>query len=92
MAPDPQPDPDADPLSKLPHREPFRFITSLDSLTAGKSAEATWSLRGHEPFFTGHFPGDPIVPGVLISEALAQLSGLVALHDADGAKAAALPT
>jgi 3-hydroxyacyl-[acyl-carrier-protein] dehydratase len=78
------PEAHADPLSQLPHRDPFRFISSLVSLTPGKSGEATWSLRGHEPFFTGHFPGDPIVPGVLVSEALAQLSGLVALHGADG--------
>jgi 3-hydroxyacyl-[acyl-carrier-protein] dehydratase len=85
MPPDPQPEAQPDPLSQLPHRDPFRFISRLVSLTAGQSGEGTWSLRGHEPFFTGHFPGDPIVPGVLISEALAQLSGLVALHGADGA-------
>ncbi len=87
MPPDPQVDlqPQADPLAQLPHRDPFRFISRLTSLTPGKSGEAQWSLRGHESFFTGHFPGDPIVPGVLISEALAQLSGLVALHGANGA-------
>src|SRR5690606_7313850 len=39
-----------------------------------------WVVRGEEDFFRGHFPGEPIVPGVLISEALAQLSGVVGLH------------
>jgi 3-hydroxyacyl-[acyl-carrier-protein] dehydratase len=38
-------------------------------------------VTGDEPFFRGHFPGEPVVPGVLIAEALAQLSGLVGLHD-----------
>jgi 3-hydroxyacyl-[acyl-carrier-protein] dehydratase len=75
MPPDP-----TDLLAHLPHRDPFRFITRLVSLSRGEQGEAVWSLRGDEAFFKGHFPGDPIVPGVLISEALAQLSGVVGLH------------
>ena len=71
------PDEHADLLARLPHRDPFRFISRLISLTPGQAGQAAWSLTGDESFFTGHFPGDPIVPGVLISEALAQLSGLV---------------
>jgi 3-hydroxyacyl-[acyl-carrier-protein] dehydratase len=67
-------------LARLPHREPFRFITRLVALEPGRAGEAVWSVRGGEGFFEGHFPGDPIVPGVLICEALAQLSGLVGLH------------
>jgi 3-hydroxyacyl-[acyl-carrier-protein] dehydratase len=44
----------------------------------GQSAEAIWQLTGAESFFTGHFPDQPLVPGVLIAEALAQVSGLAA--------------
>jgi 3-hydroxyacyl-[acyl-carrier-protein] dehydratase len=66
-----------DYLSRLPHGPSFRFLTSIEQIKAGESGQATWSLKGDEPFFAGHFPGNPIVPGVLIAEALAQLSGLV---------------
>jgi 3-hydroxyacyl-[acyl-carrier-protein] dehydratase len=76
-------------LAKLPHAPPFRFITRLTALGPGESGEAVWSVSGREDFFRGHFPGDPIVPGVLIIEALAQLSGLVGLH-ASGARAGRL--
>jgi 3-hydroxyacyl-[acyl-carrier-protein] dehydratase len=65
-------------LDQLPHREPFRFVSKITSLAAGKSAEGVWSVTGTEAFFAGHFPGRPIVPGVLIAEALAQISGLIA--------------
>jgi len=63
-------------LNRLPHRPPFRFITETLELTAD-AGEAVWRVTGDEAFFAGHFPGAPIVPGVLIGEALAQLSGLV---------------
>jgi 3-hydroxyacyl-[acyl-carrier-protein] dehydratase len=62
----------------LPHRPPFRFLTTVDELQAGCRGVATWSVGGDESFFSGHFPGEPVVPGVLIAEALAQLSGIVA--------------
>ncbi len=64
-------------LANLPHGEAFRFVTGLTRVEPGVSAEAVWSVKGSEPFFAGHFPGNPIVPGVLLSEALAQTSGLV---------------
>lgn len=69
-----------DVLAKLPHAPPFRFLSRLTLLEPGQRAQAVWNVRGSEDFFRGHFPGDPIVPGVLISEALAQLSGLVGIH------------
>ncbi|HEY7118757.1 MAG TPA: phosphopantetheine-binding protein [Tepidisphaeraceae bacterium] len=68
--------PPVDFLSRLPHQPPFRFVSQITDLREGDSAEGVWSLTGNEPFFTGHFPGRPLVPGVLIAEALAQLSGL----------------
>jgi len=66
----------ADYLTKLPHGPDFRFITRITKIGSGVG-EAVWALKGDEPFFAGHFPGNPLVPGVLIAEALAQLSGLV---------------
>lgn len=72
--------PHPSPLGRLPHREPFVFLTSIEELTMGKSGSGTWKVTGAEDFFRGHFPGAPVVPGVLIGEALAQLAGLVGLH------------
>lgn len=66
-----------DYLKHLPHRDPFRFITKVTEIKEGEAGEAIWSVNGTEPFFAGHFPGHPLVPGVLLAEALAQLSGLV---------------
>ena len=66
-------------LDALPHRAPFRFVSELRILVPGVRAEGVWTVSGTEDFFTGHFPGEPIVPGVLLGEALAQLAGLV-LH------------
>lgn len=71
-------------LDRLPHRPPFRFISCVTSLQEGREAAGDWSVTGDEWFFTGHFPGDPLVPGVLIIEALAQLSGLVGPHREPG--------
>jgi 3-hydroxyacyl-[acyl-carrier-protein] dehydratase len=65
-----------DYLSRLPHRPPFRFVTRVTQVREGHSAEGIWSLTGAEPFFVGHFPHRPIVPGVLIAEALGQLASL----------------
>jgi 3-hydroxyacyl-[acyl-carrier-protein] dehydratase len=66
----------SDPLAQLPHGAEFRFISSVTSARPGEDAAGTWDVTGDEPFFKGHFPGNPLVPGVLITEALAQLSGL----------------
>jgi 3-hydroxyacyl-[acyl-carrier-protein] dehydratase len=65
------------PLDRLPHADPFRFVTRLAQLKTDDFAEGVWVVTGQEAFFTGHFPGNPLVPGVLIAEALAQVSGLI---------------
>lgn len=68
-------------LEELPHRAPFRFISEVSALQPRVSGSGVWNVTGDEFFFAGHFPGEPIVPGVLIAEALAQLSGLVAFSN-----------
>lgn len=65
-------------LDKLPHRDPFRFVSSIVELEVGRRGAGVWRVDGDEDFFAGHFPGNPVLPGVLLAEALAQLSGLVA--------------
>ena len=64
-------------LSSLPHGSEFRFIDELVELIPGVSAKAVWKLKGSEEFLRGHFPGAPLMPGVLMIEALAQLGGIL---------------
>lgn len=64
-------------LSSLPHGSEFRFIDELVELIPGTSAKAVWKLKGDEEFLRGHFPGSPLMPGVLMIEALAQLGGIL---------------
>ena len=75
----------ADPLQHalalLPHGPEFRFIDRLTGLVPGKEGAAEFSLKGNEPFLRGHFPGAPILPGVMLLEAAAQLAGIVAQSD-----------
>jgi len=73
-------------LESLPHAEPFRFVTRLTVLEPGVRAQGVWRVRGDEDFLRGHFPGNPLVPGVLIGEALAQLSGTICIGSADAVK------
>lgn len=68
-------------LRTLPHGPEFRFIDRLLSLTPGTEGVGEYRVRGDEPFLRGHFPGEPIFPGVLLVEAAAQLAGIVAQSD-----------
>jgi len=61
----------------LPHRYPFLLVDRVVELTPGQSIVAIKNVTLNEPFFQGHFPGHPVMPGVLIVEALAQASGLL---------------
>jgi 3-hydroxyacyl-[acyl-carrier-protein] dehydratase len=65
-------------LNLLPHGAEFRFIDRLTNLNPGQKGEGEYTVRGDEPFLRGHFPGEPIFPGVLLVEAAAQLAGVVA--------------
>ena len=65
-------------LSLLPHGAEFRFIDRLVKLNPGENGAGEYKVRGDEPFLRGHFPGEPIFPGVLLAEAAAQLAGVVA--------------
>jgi len=68
-----------DPIALgLPHREPFIFIDVVTELVPGQSAVCTKTFPSEEPFFRGHFPGEPLVPGVILAEALAQTAGIAA--------------
>jgi 3-hydroxyacyl-[acyl-carrier-protein] dehydratase len=70
-----------DALKSLPHGPEFRFLDRLAKLEPGKSGSGEYTVRGDEPFLRGHFPGQPIFPGVLLVEAAAQLAGTVAQSD-----------
>jgi len=74
-------DPLAEALKLLPHGPEFRFVDRLVSLVPGQSGVGEYLVRGDEPWLSGHFPGDPILPGVLLVEAAAQLAGVVAQND-----------
>jgi 3-hydroxyacyl-[acyl-carrier-protein] dehydratase len=68
-------------LKFLPHGAEFRFVDRLTSLNPGESGAGEYTVRGDEAFLRGHFPGEPIFPGVLLVEAAAQLAGVVAQSD-----------
>lgn len=65
-------------LQYLPHRYPFLLIDRVIDLTVGESVVAIKNVTINEPYFPGHFPGRPVMPGVMILEALAQAAGILA--------------
>ncbi len=71
----------AQALERLPHAPEFRFLDRLVALEPGKSGAGEYTVRGDEPFLRGHFPGQPLFPGVLLVEAAAQLAGTIAQSD-----------
>lgn len=62
----------------IPHRQPFMLLDTVEELEPGKRVRARKCVSYNEPFFAGHFPGEPVMPGVLIVEAMAQ-AGAVAM-------------
>jgi len=77
-------------LQRLPHGPEFRFVDRLLELEPGGRGVGEYRVRGDEPFLKGHFPGDPLMPGVLLVEAAAQLAGVVAQCDPNVAPLAGL--
>lgn len=71
------------PTEVIPHRDPFLFVDEIVELTPGQSARARWRLPEDAPFLAGHFPGHPVLPGVIIVEALAQTGALAVLSLAE---------
>lgn len=71
----------------LPHRYPFLLVDRVLDYTPDKKLTALKNVSINEPFFQGHFPGHPVMPGVLIIEALAQASGLLVFLSAQAQKA-----
>ena len=65
-------------LKQLPHRYPFLLVDRVVELESNKRIRAIKNVTFNEPYFMGHFPGRPVMPGVLMLEALAQAAGLLA--------------
>ena len=74
--------------SLLPHRYPFLLVDRVLEVDPGKRLLAIKNVTINEPFFEGHFPAKPVMPGVLLIEAMAQATGLLAMESADVPKEA----
>jgi len=73
-------------MTYLPHRYPFLLVDKIVELEENKRIVGIKNVTINEPFFQGHFPGHPIMPGVLLIEAMAQTGGVLALHSEPDAK------
>lgn len=65
----------------IPHRYPFLLVDRIDDLVPGERAVGVKNVTINEPFFAGHFPNSPVMPGVLILEAMAQVGAVMGLMD-----------
>ena len=77
-------------LENLPHGPSFRFVDELRALVPGREGFGIYRISGTEEFLAGHFPGHPMMPGVILIEAIAQLGGVVAQSDPEHAPLADL--
>lgn len=69
------------PLDSLPHGPEFRFVDAVVEIGPGRRAVGAYLLRGDEHFLKGHFPGQPILPAVIMVEAMAQVAGIALQSD-----------
>ena len=67
-------------MQMIPHRYPFLMIDKVEDVVSGESAVGIKNVTINEPFFQGHFPSEPVMPGVLIIEAMAQTSAVLVVH------------
>lgn len=70
-------------MGMLPHRYPFLLVDRVEDIKPGESIRAYKNVTMNEPFFPGHFPGNPVMPGVLQVEAMAQTGGILVLNTVD---------
>ena len=71
-------------MQRIPHRYPMLLVDRMVDIIKGESAVGIKNVTINESFFQGHFPGQPVMPGVLIIEAMAQTAGVVVMHAMDG--------
>lgn len=70
-------------MDMIPHRYPFLLVDKIIKIEAGKSITGIKNVTFNEPYFAGHFPDNPVMPGVLIVEAMAQVSALLVVNSTD---------
>ncbi|MDP3898801.1 MAG: 3-hydroxyacyl-ACP dehydratase FabZ [Mesorhizobium sp.] len=75
-------------LKLLPHRYPFLLVDRIIDIDGDRSAVGIKNVTANEPHFQGHFPDQPVMPGVLIVEAMAQTAGAICLHSTGGGRPA----
>ena len=68
-------------MATIPHRQPFLLVDKAEIIEEGKKAVGYKAVTYNEPFFAGHFPTEPVMPGVLIIEAMAQVGAIIVLSE-----------